>query len=262
MNLITVAALEAESMIYMAIIALSIAIGVLSVVGFFAYVTVWIRYHAGNRKEVSCDLTGQEAVCKLLEQKGLNDVRVAKMGFFRALFMGNHYHLSKKIIYLRKNIFKKRSITAVTLACQKVGHAIAHANGDKKEITFGRLRYFVFFAPLFSVTFSIIGFLLDLFIFKTNGVFTVVAIAFAAIIYLLGFVYTALTVPVEKNANKLAAELMREANLLTEDEQKTADKVLKAYITAYVIDFLVAVLQLVKFILQVILKGMLASKKQ
>ena len=85
-----------------AYIIVSIMLGIAVVVALIAQVAIIIGYWRGNRKNNSLELTGGEIARKVLDEKGMSDVKVKKCTFLRMIFFGNHYSISKKTVYLRK----------------------------------------------------------------------------------------------------------------------------------------------------------------
>jgi Zn-dependent membrane protease YugP len=78
--------------------------------------------------------------------------------------------------------------------------------------------------------------------------------AFSGILLAAGFIATWLNIPVEKRANKLALEMMREYGLATEDELQMMAEVYDAYILSYIAQFILEVLRVVQWVLEIIIK--------
>ncbi len=114
------------------LIAVGIAIAVVSILAFVIRISIFVKSHKYNREENSIDMPAQEIADSFLKETGIEGVQVKQAGFFRAIFFGNSYSSYTKTIYLRKSIFQKKSLTAVAIACQKVGLAIQHKEQNKK----------------------------------------------------------------------------------------------------------------------------------
>ena len=77
----------------------------------------------------------------------------------------------------------------------------------------------------------------------------------AFILYLLSFIVSVSTYPVEKDASKRALDLLVQNNILDTTEVRGAEVVLKAAAQTYLAGIIVSVLYLARFILAVFLIG-------
>ena len=102
--------------------------------------------------------------------------------------------------------------------------------------------------------------ILDICVFKTEGlVFAIVSIL--AFVYLIGaFIMMLFTIPVEKSANKIAIDNLRESRLYPEEEIAGMEVVLNSYIKSYIADFIYAVVQIIYEILKLVVR--LAKKSK
>lgn len=242
-----------DNALIIGLICIGFALIVCSVVACIARMSTFFRYHFYNRKDSSIGLTGADAARRLLSFKGITDVEVKKAGMIRAFIWGNSYAPNKKTIYLRRGIVDKASVTAVTLACQKVGLAEQHHNKDKKYMVYSKL---VPYCPLIGGLFIplvIVALFLDIIIFKAGGVLALVCAIIGLILYVCSFILVILNVPVEKKATVIAMQIMTESGAFSNEELIVAKKLFHSYMVQYVTDMLIAILQFIKFILQVIL---------
>lgn len=194
-----------------------------------------------------------------LDQNGLNYVQVKKASFIRAWFFGNSYSLSKKTIFLRRTIMDRDSLTAVGLALQKVGVAKMIANGEKKAIIRNLAQILGLFGPFLFIPLVLTGFILDILLFKTLGVFSIVFIIVGLVLLSAGFVVTILNIPVEKKANDMALEMIDNNGICTEEERKQIKTVLDTYIIAYVLEFIVLVLRIAQLVLEILMNSQIKS---
>ena len=88
----------------------------------------WIRWVL--RKHATplpgCRWSGAELAEHLLLRKGIQGVTV------RLSPLGDHYDPSSRSVNLSQDHFHGRSLTALTVAAHEVGHALQHADGDRK----------------------------------------------------------------------------------------------------------------------------------
>ena len=240
--------------IFLAIIIVSVLIGIVAVVSIVARLIIFFTYFRNNRRKNSIGLTGKEAARKLLDEAQLQEVEVVKANWLVALIFGNSYRGRKKEIRLRRGIINKKSITSVGLACQKVGLALQDKEGDKKFRFKDRMEFITMFAPASFVPIVVVGLLVDIFAFKFTGWVTLIFLLIATIYFLLSFIVLLYTIPVEKKACKKALEIMEQTNFLNEEERGYINGLYKAYILAYICDFILALLYIIKMILKILFK--------
>ena len=251
-----------------AIIVVSVLLGIGIIYAFITRISIWVTYHKYNKIANSEGLTAEEAAVKFKDLLGMQDVQVKKCSFWRAMLstggamgFGNNYSIYKKTIFLRKNILNKTSLTAVGLGTQKVGLALQDKEGNKTYQFTARVKPFVFFAPSLVLPLIIIGLLLDLLVFNTIGISTIIFGGLGLLFYFLSFIIILFTIKVEKRANKTAIKLMEENNFLTAEERVHIQKLYNAYIRAYIADFIIALLELILNILKVLQKLQKIQKK-
>ena len=240
-------------------IIISLLLVIMAVVAFVMWIIVAIKYFAGNRKETSNGKNGLQVAREMLDKAGLQHIKVQKANIFRALFFGNCYSITKKTIFLRGMIANKKSLTSVGLALQKVGIAQLCESGNKTAITRNGMQIVNLFGPILFLPIVLIGAVIDFLLFKVFGIFSIIAIAISVVILVAGFVVTLLNIPVEKKANQMALETMQKTGVLNEEEQKIVKNVFDAYIVAYVMDFIVAVLRIVQLVLEIVMNAQITK---
>lgn len=250
MNLL---ALQADGL-EIAYIAVGILLGIAVVVALIAQLVVIVGYWRGNRTQNSVGISGGEFARKLLDENGLQEVQVKRCTLLRTLLFGNHYSIARKTVFLRIMTINKTSVTSVAIAAQKVALAEQHRDGNKKMIVRGRLQGIGVFAPSLFLPLVIAGILMDLFVFK-NLFMTVIVLILGILFIVFAFVVTILNIPVEKSAMKRALEML--GAYLTAEEMTMVKKVYRSYLIEYVMQFIVALLRLI----QLILKAILAVRK-
>ena len=239
---------------YLAVSALVVIMGIVALV---MRLLVFFRYNKANRIPIECNMTGIEAARYVLDQAGLHHVKVRKAGFIREGIFGNYYNVLTKTIYLRSwlgKIDKKRSVTSVALGVQKAALARLCEEGDEKT----KLRGI--FGPLLFLPVLLGGAAIDFFLFKDSSIVSMIALALDGLILIAGFVVTYLNIPVEKQANALALQMLREYGLATEDEIPVIEKVYEAYILQYIADFILEILRMIQWILEIVMSA--SSKRE
>lgn len=249
----------ASQALAIAYIVVSALVVIMAIVALVMWIVVAIRYSRANRMQTSSGKTSCEVAREALDKAGLHYVQVKKASFLRAWFWGNSYSLSKKTIFLRRNIMEKSSLTAVGLALQKVGIAKAIEGGDIKAKTRNFLQIFGVFGPFMFIPLVLLGAIIDIVLFSHFGTWSIAGLVVGIIFLLTGALCTFLNIPVEKKANKVALELLEEHKVCTASEREEIKKVLDTYITAYILDFIVTVLRIIQLILEILINSRTSS---
>ena len=232
------------------IIAMSVVVGLLIIVSIFALgvsIFLAISYVRYNKKQNSCGRTGEEIARTILDRNGLGKIKVSKTG---SILFGNSYSHYFKKVRLRRLTWQKRSVTSLAMAAQKSALAVLDKENDAEMRTRVRLTPLIYFGPIAFVPMVVIGVLLD--VLLSTGfcgiLFTVLGLGF----YLLSFVMSILVLKTEKKAQKRAYEIMKEEGLATEEELESCKKLFRLYNIEYINDMVIALLELIYRVLQII----------
>lgn len=193
-------------------------------------------------------LTTAEACKRILECAGVTGVKiVATKGH-----LTDHYNPKTKTVNLSEEVYNSTSISALGVAAHEVGHAIQHAQGYKPlKVRNALVKVNNICSNLFWVV-IIASFFLTIF---ASVFYSLIFIGVAFILYLLSFIVSVSTYPVEKDASKRALDLLVQNNILDTTEVRGAEVVLKAAAQTYLAGIIVSVLYLARFILAVFLIG-------
>lgn len=230
---------------------------VMAVVYLALEIRVWLRYRKANRTPISCNMTGIDAARLVLEKEGLSHIRVRKAGLLREAVFGNYYNVLTKTIYLRSwlgKIDQKKSVTSVALGVQKAALAKLCEEGDQKTLLRSRLSLIAIFGPLLFLPVLIAGVVLDFVLLDRMGPFSLAGLVLSGLLVVCGLVVTLLNIPVEKQANRLALEMMERFGLASGAELETMRGVYDAYIVAYVAQFLLQMLRMIQWVLEIVIK--------
>ena len=246
-----------------AYLVVSVLVVIMAIVALVMKILIAVRYWKANKMPISSRMTGAEAARFVLDKDGLTHIKVKKAGFIRGALFGNFYNVYTKTIYLRSILFKiddKKSVTATALAVQKAGLAKLCEQGDKATLLRNRLAVIGVFGPFLFIPVILLSVVIDLFLMKTGGVFTIIGMALGGLLLISGFIVTMLNIPVEKKANELALEMIREYGLANESEMAVMKKVFDTYIISYICDFILEVLRVVQWVLEILIKARGSSK--
>ena len=232
------------------IIAMSVVVGLLIIASIFAFgisIYLSISYVRYNKKQNSCGKTGEQIARKILDHHELWYIKVSKTG---SIMFGNSYSHYFKKVRLRRLTWQKRSVTSLAMAAQKSALAVLDKENDAEMRTRVRLTPLIYFGPIAFVPMVVIGVLLD--VLLSTGfcgiLFTVLGLGF----YLLSFVMSILVLKTEKKAQKRAYEIMKEEGLATEEELESCKKLFRLYNIEYINDMVIALLELIYRVLQII----------
>ena len=191
------------------------------------------RRYSGIRNERG--ISGAEAARRVLDANGLRDVEIQQI----AGNLTDHYDPRSRVLRLSQSVYGVDSIAAVSVACHEAGHAIQHAenymplrlrNGIVPVVNF--VSYLGYFGLLISIIGGLTGY-----------------IKLSIIILLATVLFQLVTLPVEIDASKRALVQLEELNLVYNDENKSAKKVLSAAAMTYIASLLSSILDLLRLIL-------------
>ncbi len=185
-------------------------------------------------------ITGAEAARTVLDANGLNDVRIEKIN-------GNltdHYDPRKRVLRLSQSVYGVNSVAAVSVACHEAGHAIQHATSYAPLKIRNSIVPIVNIASSLSWILIIVGIgLLYTNYYMGDLLFNIGVIAFVTVI-----AFHAITLPVEFDASRRALKQMEMQNIIDEEEDRGAKKVLGAAAMTYVASLTVAIANLLRIL--------------
>jgi len=181
------------------------------------------------------NITGTQAAAYLLKSNGITDVKLGRI-------KGNltdHYDPTDKTLRLSDSTFDSTSIAAIGVAAHETGHAIQHAT------KYGPLNFRRFLVPVANIGSSagpwlaILGFAMGFSILVDIGI---ILFAGAVLFYIV-------TLPVEFNASNRALKILKQNNVMSDEELKGVKKVLSAAAMTYVASALVAIGNFLRLVL-------------
>lgn len=208
---------------------------ILLIVPLFAQMKVKSAYRKYSKKPTSTQLTGVQVARQILDENGLNDVTIEEVQGE----LTDHYDPRSKTVRLSRNNYHGTSMAAAAVAAHEVGHAMQHAE------EYGFLNFRTSLVPLasFGSSASLYLILAGIFLDLTNLLLVgIIFMAFAVLFQLV-------TLPVEFNASSRAMDQLVATGIITNNEERDTKKVLDAAALTYVAAALVAVLELMRFIL-------------
>ena len=215
-------------------------------------ISLWltIQYFRYNRRENSMGLTGFEIARKILDDYGLENIKVKRTS---SLLFGNSYSHYFKKVRLRGLIRHETSLTSLGMGAQKASLALLDKEGDpdmKKRI---RLVPLITFGPFMFIPLVLVGVALDYFVFNSEatGVCTIVLGALGLLFYIYSIVLSVLTLKTEKKAQERAYDILKNNYGITEDELSALKELFHLYNVQYVNDIILSSLELIYTALQI-----------
>lgn len=180
-------------------------------------------------------LTGYEAARRMLDANHLHDVPIEPIQGT----LTDHYDPVHRVVRLSEPVYYERSISAISVACHEIGHAIQHQQAYPMLV----LRHRMF--PVVNFTSGIAPFMLlaGLFFRQSNLLFLGILFFSAAVVFQI------ITLPVEFDASRRARDIMIAEGFVTNEEERKVAKVLQAAALTYLAATVIAVLELLKYIM-------------
>ncbi|CDQ39821.1 MULTISPECIES: zinc metallopeptidase [Virgibacillus] len=212
-----------------------IYIALLMIIPIWAQSKVKNTYKKYSKKATSSYMTGAQVARRILDENGLYDVSIEETKGT----LSDHYDPRKKVVRLSTGNFHGQSMAASAVAAHEVGHAIQ----DAQDYAFLRFRSALVPVANFgsNISFFLIigGILLNL-----SGLFL-----FGIIFMSAAVLFQLVTLPVEFDASNRAMAQLVSSGVIRNNEERETKKVLNAAALTYVAAALVAVAELVRFIL-------------
>ena len=199
-----------------------------------AYVNSTFRKYDEFRS--SKGVTGTQAAEYILRSQGITDVGVQQI----AGNLTDNYNSGNKLLSLSEATAQSTSVAAIGVAAHECGHAVQ----DAKNYFPLKLRAAIVPVANIGSTLSFPLIMLGVIMSWNQTLINVGILAFS-----LALVFQLVSLPVEFDASRRALSILREGNMLAEDELAAARKVLMAAALTYVAAALATFLQLLRLVL-------------
>ncbi len=202
-------------------------------------------YNYYSKVKAKSEVKAGEAARRILDGANLENVKINTISGR----LTDHYDPSSNTVSLSKDVIESDSIAALGIALHEVGHAIQH---NKKYFPAKLRNGVVRFSNIVSTLLwpmVVIGLLFN-FVWLDGlwgAIFLWGGIGFFGLAVLLNLV----TLPVEYNASNRALKILEETNILDSTEIVGCKKVLRAAGLTYVAALVMAILNLLRFVLVV-----------
>lgn len=209
----------------------------------YAGIKVNTTYSKYSRVASASGLTAAQVAELMLRNAGLYDVRITCIG-------GNltdHFDPRTRTLALSQGVYRSTSVAAIGVAAHEVGHAIQHSEG------YVPLRIRSAMVPVINLSsrllwpILIIG-LLFTFLIELPLLGDIFLIA-GLVIFGGSLLFSLVTLPVEFNASSRAYHTLIDNRILSVREANQSRKVLNAAALTYVASMIMALLNLLRFLL-------------
>ncbi len=235
------------------IVSMGIILTLIAIVSIFAFIVqiiLAIKYHKYNKKQNSINMTGENIARKILDENGLEHIKVKSSG---SMLFGNSYSHFFKKVRLRRLTWKKSSVSSLAMASQKSCLAILDKENDPDMKSRIKLTPIIYFGPMAFLPLIIIGVLIDILIMKSETfTFTMLFTSLGLVLYLVSFIMSIKVLKTEIKAQNKAYEVLKDNKMATDEELNMLKKLFKLYNIEYVNDMIIALLELIYRILQIV----------
>ncbi len=203
--------------------------------GLWAQMRVKGTFNKYAKVRTARNLTGAEIARHLLDNQGLQDVRVEETQGF----LSDHYDPRTRVLRLSPDVYRTPSVAAAGVAAHEMGHALQHSAGYAPLQIRSAIVPVVRFGSSLAPILILVGFLLR---------FT--PLAWVGVILFAGaVVFSLVTLPVEFDASRRAKTLLNQSGIVTHEEAGGVSAVLNAAGWTYVAAAIAAVGQLLYYVL-------------
>ena len=211
------------------------------VIALIAQVKVKSTYKKYSKVLNSRGVTGAMAAKAILDYYGITDVSIQGI----AGSLTDNFNPTSKVISLSEGVFNNSTVAAVGIACHEAGHAAQHADNSKPLMIRNSIIPVCNIGSTLGLPLAIIGF----FLCQYSQIFEFLIYVGLAL-YAFVFLFHLVTLPTEIDASRRAIRVIEETGLLQQDEIGGAKKVLFAAAMTYVASMLVALANLLRFVIR------------
>ncbi|RAV09493.1 zinc metallopeptidase [Paenibacillus contaminans] len=193
-------------------------------------------FNRWSQERTMSGMTGYDAARRMLDANGLYDVPIEAVPGT----LSDHYDPINRVVRLSEPVYYENSISAISVACHEVGHAIQH----KVHYPMLVARHKMF--PVVNIASGVAPLLIIAGLLFQQVPFLLL---FGIIFFSAAVLFQLVTLPVEFNASNRARELMVAEGFISNEEENGVAKVLNAAALTYVAAALISVLELLKYIM-------------
>ena len=180
-------------------------------------------------------LTGYEVAARILMLSGITDVKIERV----AGDMTDHYDSRNKVLRLSDTVYDRTSVAAIGVAAHECGHAVQHAHHYVPL----HIRHILVPVANIGTNLALPVLIIGTF-FSAKSLIPIGLMMFGA-----ALLFQLVTLPVEFNASRRAIKILRNSNILSEQELRPTKKVLTAAALTYVAAAVSVLLSLLRLVI-------------
>lgn len=212
-------------------------------VGPFFLLAMWAQsqvkgtFRKYSQVRLRSNLSGREAAEAILRGAGIHDVKVEGVPGM----LSDHYDPQAKAVRLSETVLQERNAAAVAVAAHECGHAIQHAQNYQPMFWRSSL------VPVVNAinTMAMPMFLVGMFLLKSEE-FALIGV----VMYGAATLFHMVTLPVEFDASRRAIQIVEKSGMAVGEELTAVRKTLYAAGFTYLAATLVALAELVYWLLR------------
>ncbi|MDH8701464.1 Zn-dependent membrane protease YugP [Dysgonomonadaceae bacterium PH5-43] len=193
-------------------------------------------------------MTGKDVALKMLQDNGLNDVKVTVTGGF----LTDNYNPTNKTISLSEGVYSGDNVFAAAVAAHETGHAIQHAKAYAPLKMRSALVPIVSFSSRWVTWILLAGMLMTGYGYSetgsTSGIGSTILLV-GICLFAMTTMFSFITLPVEINASSRALTWLNRAGITTSRNHTAAEGALKAAAYTYVVAALSSLATLIYYII-------------
>jgi Zn-dependent membrane protease YugP len=199
----------------------------------------------GSGIRTSRGITGAQAARKILDDNGLYDVSIERVGGH----LTDHYDPKENVIRLSDEVYSGANAAAIGVAAHEAGHAVQYAQD------YFPIRVRAAIIPLtrigagLAMPLFLIGLFISYFYFQATSPLSDLLMVSGIGLYSFSTLFQLVTLPVEFNASRRALRILDGWGTLTKEEHRAAGQVLSAAAMTYVAALATSLLSLFRLIL-------------
>lgn len=206
--------------------------------------TTFARY---KRVASASGKTAAQVAREILNANGLYTVDIRHTSGH----LSDHYNPADNCVYLSDSTYTSNSVSAIAVAAHEVGHAIQYAEDYAPVKMRAALVPAVNFTSRLSLPLLLLAMILEIFSYSTGSVsyrLSNILLLLAVVCYGVYCLFTFITLPTELNASSRAKKILRDHEILNEEECAQASKVLHAAAMTYVVSFVMSLWQMLRLL--------------
>ena len=207
----------------------------------YAQTRVTRTFSTFRQIESSEGKTAHEVAEQMLTDAGITDHKVRQIKGD----LTDNFNPKTRTISLSESVYDSKSVAAIGVAAHEAGHAIQYKT-KYFPIRFRNMTVkLCAFTSRMLFPLLIIGIILNSWALQTAGILLVL---FAIASYVLSFILSLITLPIEFNASKRAIKILQTNSILTPTETVQAKQVLDAAALTYVASALTSLIQFLRIL--------------